>query len=358
MAVFVSDGFGGTSGDALSTYSASWSKHPSKSATAYISSAGRVRASGSGQNPHYIHSATPGAAEYEIQVDVYRATNSLTGDVALSGRTDPSATTYYLARFVRDSDTCDLYKAVAGAFSLLVSGVSVTPPASGGSKALKLRCYDATKKIYWDGSEIGSSSDNAITATGKAGFWLDSGTDVADNTTGLHLDNFTATDTTGGGTTYTVSLAGTLTTAGALAKQPRLLRAGALTTGGAHAKQVGKPFAGTLTTAGTIAALKTRLLALGGALTPAGALVKRASLARDGTLATAGALARRIDRAFGGALTTSGALANGRFVALAGALTAAGDLATTLIEVALVVAARWRPVTGGGPRWAARGRRG
>lgn len=150
-----------------------------------------------------------------------------------------------------------------------------------------------------------------------------------------------------GGTTYPQSVGGTLTTAGALAKQQRTLKAGTLTTAGALVKrtsytlagtvtstgallkQAGKAPAGTLTTAGALTTIKTALRSVEGTLTSAGALVRlTAHAVLAGTLTSAGALVKAVSASAAGTLTTAGSVTTIKSVsqAIAGTLTTAGAL--------------------------------
>lgn len=150
--------------------------------------------------------------------------------------------------------------------------------------------------------------------------------------------------TVASGTTFPVSVSGTVTPAGALTRQPAKLPAGTLTpTGaavkqstktyagsatptGALARQVAKAFTGAATPTGAVALVRTRLLALAGALAPAGALARQAAKALAGTLTPAGTVTRQSGKGLAGTLTPTGALTTLRLrvLAVAGALTPTG----------------------------------
>lgn len=129
-----------------------------------------------------------------------------------------------------------------------------------------------------------------------------------------------------GGTQYNQSAAGTLTSAGDIAKQTGKPLAGTLTSAGALIKRADKLLAGTLTTAGNLA--KQANKALAGTLTSAGALTasKVSLISLEGTLTSAGTLAKSTNKALGGALTSSGVLIRDARKALDGTLTSAGSL--------------------------------
>lgn len=95
----------------------------------------------------------------------------------------------------------------------------------------------------------------------------------------------------GGPTEYTQSVAGTLTTAGALLKS------------------TSRALTGTVTTAGALAAIKTALLSLTATLTTAGTVVRQTGKVTAGALAPSGSLVKSIARALTGLLSVlSGAL--------------------------------------------------
>jgi len=151
-----------------------------------------------------------------------------------------------------------------------------------------------------------------------------------------------------GGTTYTQSAAGTLTTAGTLTRKAKKVTAGTLTTAGALVRKAKKTLAGTVTSAGTLTkktfkaftgtltmagaltAIRTVYLVLAGTLTSSGALTRKGEKSLDGTLTTAGALAKRTAKVVAGTLTSSGALTSQTlqifYQAVGGTLTMAGAL--------------------------------
>lgn len=131
---------------------------------------------------------------------------------------------------------------------------------------------------------------------------------------------------------YVRSLAGTLTTAGAIVKSVVKSIAGTLSSSGALATARGyiRDFAGTLTSAGSLVKATTK--ALVGTVTSSGALTTARSYVRllAGTLATAGDLvadlAGELAQAVGGTLNMAGAVTRQTGKSLAGTLTSAGIL--------------------------------
>lgn len=120
------------------------------------------------------------------------------------------------------------------------------------------------------------------------------------------------------------SLAGTLTTAGTVAKLAAISVAGTLTSAGAAVKQAGKSLAGSLSSGGTVSAVTTYLRSLAGTLTTSGALSRLMGRGLSGTLTTAGAVARRISYSLAGTLTSAGSLIPG-FVRSVGPIVRGAD---------------------------------
>ena len=126
-------------------------------------------------------SGVPASAEYDIQANLGAATNEYPGVI---GRVSTSAVTFYHVR-KSATDAWDLYKFVSGSVTLLASW-----QGTYRDNAVKLELRDAAKKVYIDGTERISSSDNVITDTGRAGVRFYSGGSNS------RIDNFVATDAT------------------------------------------------------------------------------------------------------------------------------------------------------------------
>jgi hypothetical protein len=191
---FVTDTFTGTGGTALSAHTgetgATWTVHPSYADNGQISSANRARpVDGNLPTAAYYASGVPAGAEYDVRIDIFTVAQSL-GSVGPMARVATAANTFYLSRYIADTGGRDLIKFVAGVVTTLGTFAG-TRETAGTTKVQRLECKDATKKLFSDGVEIISSTDNAITATGRAGLWLEG--DVTD-ILGVHVDNYDASD--------------------------------------------------------------------------------------------------------------------------------------------------------------------
>jgi hypothetical protein len=133
----------------------------------------------------------------------------------------------------------------------------------------------------------------------------------------------------GGPITEFITPAGTLTSAGALTRQPTQALAGTLPSSGALGRQVAQALAGTLTSSGALSQAQTRVLAAAGTLASVGALAWQAAVRQAGTLSSSGALVRQVTQSLAGALPSSGALVAARVVLLtvAGTVASAGAVA-------------------------------
>lgn len=174
------------------------------------------------------------------------------------------------------------------------------------------------------------SGERAADYSGNGNNWTEGGTLTDEDPppvswgAAVWMPPFTAP---AGGTQYTSTVDGTLTSSGALVNQTGKVLAGALTDSGALVKQTGKVLAGALTDSGALVKQTGKVLA--GALTDSGALLRQFGRSLVGTLTDSGALSRQIGKVLAGALTDSGALVKQTSKLLAGALTSSGALATT-----------------------------
>lgn len=202
---FLSDTFTGTDGTLLDAHApdtgGTWVEHGSGGGgSAVISNANRLY--GSVTAVAYYNDAAPASAEYDVDWDVYiQTTTILLHEVGL-GRFLSSALTGYGVRW-NTSNQWELLRYTAGGVTSL--GTWTSTISAGATYHVKLEIRNATKKVYIDGVERISSADNTHTGAGFAGVRF-SGT-AATNTTLRHIDDFTATDVGGGGTSH--ALAGT-----------------------------------------------------------------------------------------------------------------------------------------------------
>ena len=198
---FASSSFPGSAGAELSASDASWSKQSGFTATAGVGGDGNWLISTSNTTyAIYQHSGSPASADYDVSADITAIGGSLAWEVGVCARMQAAASTFYMLWHHRSSNQWRLSKCVAGAFTTLGSAYSQTLTTGVAYRAL-LRVVGSSISGYVDGAlVIGPVTDTAIATAGKAGVlsFNSRETGVADR---AKLDNFSADDAAGGGST-------------------------------------------------------------------------------------------------------------------------------------------------------------
>lgn len=199
MATFVSDTFTDTADTTLASHTgetgATWTASPNATTPFLVTDANRIRTSVS-TRVEYRSSGTPASAEYDVQATIRQLSSDAGQYLGVLGRLVTANDDSYAAVYSKPDGVWLLYKRVGGAFTSL--GTSAATLTTGVDYVIKLEIRNATKKLFVDGVERVSSADNALTAAGFAGV-VGIGF-AASNTTGMHLDTFTADDPAGGAT--------------------------------------------------------------------------------------------------------------------------------------------------------------
>ncbi|MET0285387.1 MAG: LamG domain-containing protein [Polyangiales bacterium] len=196
---FVSDDFTGSAGVTLQARSAAWLKHGSSGTDALISSANRVR-NGAAQRAVYLSQTAPASADYVVSADVYIASlmqNDLAGVIA---RASPTLDTYYFAGLVQfnllnlglvQTRRFEVWKYVGGLYVVLFTSDELLSAST--TRRVQLEVVGNTLFASLDGVQRAVLLDTSTTATGQAGIVVGAlGADAQSNTTGTHLDNFSA----------------------------------------------------------------------------------------------------------------------------------------------------------------------
>jgi len=140
--------------------------------------------------PTYTISITPATNEYDITVDVIpQSGNWSSGPV---GRVTGSsgALNAYNVFWDAGAAVWRLYRQVLGVFTSIGTYSGDSP--SGTTRTVKMEIRDATKKIFIDGTERISSTDDTVTAVGSAGI-------AFVGYSSERVDNFLFADAGGGG---------------------------------------------------------------------------------------------------------------------------------------------------------------
>lgn len=166
---------------------ASWTYHPDRVSGAGLTIDGRCNyGSGSTGLAIAYASGLPATAEYDVEWDVFVDASGSTSNGGW-GRLSTLAQTGYFAR--HNGTQWDLFHASSGTFTSL--GSFTQSLVTGNTYRVKLEIRAASKKVYIDGVERISSSNNAVTAAGRVG--------IRATTANQSIDNLLATDAGGGG---------------------------------------------------------------------------------------------------------------------------------------------------------------
>lgn len=198
MAQFASDSFTGTENTELVAYSASWTNGPVATGKMEIA-ANRIRHNSTTSSIYY-HANTPASADYSVSADLYVKSTGISNAPGVAGRMSTSIASFYMARYLADAANLawELYKAVDNTFTLL--GSSAQTLVDETSYNIKLDMVGTAIKLFKEseGTAVISVTDSSVTAAGRAGIRTYSGVAPSD-TTGLHLDNFSADDAAASG---------------------------------------------------------------------------------------------------------------------------------------------------------------
>jgi|SRR5687768_3364954 len=212
MAQFASDSFTGTSGTTLQTYSANWVEHTLGGGGDMLITANRLQQRVTGEGLYY-HTTSPSSADYSVSADLYTMSLSPAFNyTAIIGRVNTAALTYYSVRY-GTSIGWQLTKIVAGTGTILGSN-TLPAPGVGGSINVKLDMSGSVIKMLLNGSVLLEATDTSITSAGKTGLRVFNN-NVPTSSEGLHFDNFSADEVSGGGgTSYLVSPSGSISFSG------------------------------------------------------------------------------------------------------------------------------------------------
>ncbi len=188
MATFVQDAMTGTNWSDLHLHTgavgATWTRHTTTSTSRWYIFDNKVHCG----IPGIIYaSGTPASADYSVECDYTRYTN--TAAISIAGRISTSAATfYYVYELFGEIVLAKQINGVITSFGFDVTGLMV----NGQTYRLKLEMIGSAIKVYVDGIQKISATDGDITSAGKAGVRSPSSNDAG---TGKHIDNFLAYDT-------------------------------------------------------------------------------------------------------------------------------------------------------------------
>ena len=200
MTTFVNDTFTGTQGQNITAHvgetGASWTLHPS-----YVGGTGSIdanRARVGVVNAAFYASGVPGT-DYYVE-SIFVAVSGAGPDFGINSRMSTGADTMYHLRYNVGGGTWQLFRTVAGAFTLLGSFIETF---NTGTRLVRLdvSTQDASTvrvKCYFAGVlqiDFSDTDPTRITALGRAG-WMGRNSPGADGA-GMQLDSLVAVDTVG-----------------------------------------------------------------------------------------------------------------------------------------------------------------
>lgn len=190
---FVDDPFTDASTTVLTahqgTEGAVWTRHPSSAGTGdLIIDPNNMLYIGSANDLVFVASGESLSNDYTVAADFVQL--SATGsEWDLLIRMDPTAKTFYLARWIVNDTTFHIYKCVAGSFTDLASGTY--SPSVGIPFNMALSAIGNTITLNINGNQVATATDAAIPTGVLSGIRTNG---VADsNITGGHMDDFNAT---------------------------------------------------------------------------------------------------------------------------------------------------------------------
>jgi hypothetical protein len=192
--------YNGTSGDALTTYDAAYSRI-SGTATATISDAGRCRTNGTASN--IKTDFTPGVNDYKVSEDFVAITDGTAFRLGLIGRYI-DANNYIYMRYAGSTTGLQLFRRVGGVNTQMGSTYAYAI-GTGNTDNLALVCDGDDYSVQLDGVDvIGPITYAGMSAPGQTGIY-DASSSTVNNTAGVHHENFLVEDLAGGGVDGTAS---------------------------------------------------------------------------------------------------------------------------------------------------------
>jgi hypothetical protein len=167
-----------------------WTKHTgaSTSGASIVVGTNRIHANHGGDNVYY-HNVTPASSDYVVEADFVVQTITTGNLTGLIARYDTAAKTGYFFGYDPAQTAWRLISNVAGVVTTLsTTGATLT---AGNTYHVKLAVAGTSIKGYVAGVQTASVTDSSVSAAGKPGVWTQG---VMSSTTGINIDNFTATD--------------------------------------------------------------------------------------------------------------------------------------------------------------------
>lgn len=198
---FASSTFTGSAGTELASVDSNFSKQSGFSSDIAIGANGASATTIAAVSyAVYQHSGTPASADYSVFSDLtWLSGSSVSPQMGVIGRAAAGAGTFYCTLYVKASNQLRLYKCVAGTFTQLGSGYSLTL-SNGVAQNHELRMSGSTISVYVGVTQaVQVTSETSITAAGKSGIIMFTSREVGVQDTG-RISSFNAEDAGGAAT--------------------------------------------------------------------------------------------------------------------------------------------------------------
>jgi lysophospholipase L1-like esterase len=194
MSRFNYDTFTDTAGTALTSHApntgGSWAVNSAfGTSNAVISNANRVRANINANSIFYCN-GTPATADYDVQCDVFVASN--VGNFGIIGRASTNAATYYLLDYEQSIGAWRIYTLVGGS-NVNLTNSAAYPLTVGQTYNVRLSMRGTKISAYVNDVRVIQITDSNVTQVGKAGLFFLPSTTPSDSVS-YHVDNFAAVD--------------------------------------------------------------------------------------------------------------------------------------------------------------------
>ncbi len=192
--VFVLDKYVGASGTSVLAHigdiGATYTNHATTSGLMALTGNGRLRLASSALLATVLPSGLPVSAEYDLTFDLSVLSLPAGESVGVWVRLDPTVLTGYQLYYDTDAALWTLRVATTGTFTIL--GTFAQTLTVGQLYPVKLQIRNGAQAFSVNNVLQISGSDNSVTAAGRVGVVAFGTADT--NTTGLQIDNLTATD--------------------------------------------------------------------------------------------------------------------------------------------------------------------
>ena len=197
---FVADSFKGAKNSFLQSHAgetnATWAKSKVRNAGDLLLDDNGVHKDGGSNEAIYYVTSVPESPDYDVSADVYVVSHVPMAFSAICGRMDPDSKTMYTVWYSLSNTSWELNKFDRGDQNRLGQFSQELVP--GKIYKIKLQLRNGSQKVFIDGVERISSTDNSLTAAGHPGLYFIAQDVLGERaaTAGYHIANFQADQVT------------------------------------------------------------------------------------------------------------------------------------------------------------------